>query len=520
MSLEPLTTPRPTPTENRRRHLRRRLERLAYIACGPENGGILINLSESGLSFHGVVNLTDDQLLNLRFTLPDIGGAIEASGRLVWINDSRRGGGLRFENLDHSAVQRIRKWISDDSHREIAAGAAISARERPGSAPTFDESAKVAALPSSSSGMPTLSLPDLRISPGAPDTPPDSKASTARAPFSDGLRLFQGATTAPENIQHAARRADGLSASKRKPEVVLSAPPVRKSRMVPYTLAALFGCGVAVAAMMGITSTMGVTSTMVGVRAPGNIGQAVTGAPEAVVAGQQPRATRNFQVEVLDANNRRWVLTNDAEAPPSSFSSSRPISPENGLATAPREARISAASASSAPVAPVQAAAAPPKEAFRWWSIQAPQVPRRPAARVDALEPAVPDNFVPPGASFDPSAIAVRSTSLLNSLPNSLLNPAEPVRPSSSIQAALLIERVDPVYPPFARQVGAEGAVQVSATVGKDGVPRAVTFVSGDSRFAASALDSVRQWRYRPALLNGQPVEVQTVITLEFRLKQ
>ncbi len=62
--------------------------------------------------------------------------------------------------------------------------------------------------------------------------------------------------------------------------------------------------------------------------------------------------------------------------------------------------------------------------------------------------------------------------------------------------------------------------MQVSVTVGKDGVPRAVTFVSGDSRFAASALDSVRQWRYRPALLNGQPVEVQTVITLEFRLKQ
>jgi protein TonB len=82
-----------------------------------------------------------------------------------------------------------------------------------------------------------------------------------------------------------------------------------------------------------------------------------------------------------------------------------------------------------------------------------------------------------------------------------------------------LMRRVEPVYSGFARDARLRGNVQISATIGTDGVPRSLARVSGNSALAEMAIDAVRRWRYQPAQLNGQPVEAQTVITFNFQLR-
>lgn len=95
---------------------------------------------------------------------------------------------------------------------------------------------------------------------------------------------------------------------------------------------------------------------------------------------------------------------------------------------------------------------------------------------------------------------------------------AAPIRRSEGVQSALLIHRVEPCYPPLAQQIHREGTVQVHAVISRDGTIESLEVLSGDPLFIRCALDAVRQWRYRPTLLGGEPVEVDTYITVNFRI--
>jgi periplasmic protein TonB len=86
------------------------------------------------------------------------------------------------------------------------------------------------------------------------------------------------------------------------------------------------------------------------------------------------------------------------------------------------------------------------------------------------------------------------------------------------IDPALLVNRVEPVFPPLARQIRKSGKVELHAVIAMDGTIQSLQVVSGDPMFLESALAAVRQWRYRPTLLNGQPVEVDTFITVIYTL--
>lgn len=84
----------------------------------------------------------------------------------------------------------------------------------------------------------------------------------------------------------------------------------------------------------------------------------------------------------------------------------------------------------------------------------------------------------------------------------------------SSINPAMLIHRVEPVYPTLARQTGRSGRVELRAIIDTDGTIHSLQAVSGDPLFFPSALDAVRQWQYRPTVLNGEKVKVDTFITV------
>jgi TonB family protein len=89
----------------------------------------------------------------------------------------------------------------------------------------------------------------------------------------------------------------------------------------------------------------------------------------------------------------------------------------------------------------------------------------------------------------------------------------------TSLDPAMLIHRVEPVYPPLARQVHREGRVELRAIIGTDGSIQFMQVVSGDPLLARSALEAVQQWHYKPTILNGQPVEIDTYITVVYTMQ-
>ena len=89
---------------------------------------------------------------------------------------------------------------------------------------------------------------------------------------------------------------------------------------------------------------------------------------------------------------------------------------------------------------------------------------------------------------------------------------------SRGVTLGHLILRVEPVYPEMALRTRVQGEVLLHAVIGRDGTIQNLTFVSGHPLLAQAAMDAVRRWRYQPFLLNGQPVEVDTEVTLHFHL--
>ncbi len=94
------------------------------------------------------------------------------------------------------------------------------------------------------------------------------------------------------------------------------------------------------------------------------------------------------------------------------------------------------------------------------------------------------------------------------------------LRVSTSVQAALLIFGPKPVYPPLAKAVRVHGTVRLQAVIGLDGNIRDLRLTSGPPLLVKAALDAVQQWRYRPTVLNGSPVEVATEVDVNFTLTQ
>jgi periplasmic protein TonB len=108
------------------------------------------------------------------------------------------------------------------------------------------------------------------------------------------------------------------------------------------------------------------------------------------------------------------------------------------------------------------------------------------------------------------------------------LPPAPPadVRPQTPhrlvvthLESAMLIHRVEPVYPALARQTRREAQVELRAIIATDGTMQSLQVVAGDALFLRSAVDAVSQWRYRPTVLNGQAVEIETYITVIYTLQ-
>jgi protein TonB len=133
-----------------------------------------------------------------------------------------------------------------------------------------------------------------------------------------------------------------------------------------------------------------------------------------------------------------------------------------------------------------------------------------------------------PVTLVDPSLLQHEVSSGPPTLDRSLFPAGRPVTPtiqtsspkhwriSGGVEEGLQIRNVKPIYPAIALAAGIEGEVVLQAEIGKDGRIENLRAVSGNPLLIRAALDAVQQWRYRPYLLNGGPVEVETQITVRF----
>jgi protein TonB len=139
-------------------------------------------------------------------------------------------------------------------------------------------------------------------------------------------------------------------------------------------------------------------------------------------------------------------------------------------------------------------------------------------------EPAMAGGVGVPGGILDSPLTGIIGRIISGTAPPSIAPPrgvpATPIRVGGNVQQARLIHHVKPVYPPLAIPARVQGMVRLEALISKDGTIQNLHVLSGHPLLIPSAMDAVRQWRYQPTLLNGEPVEVVTTIDVVFILVQ
>jgi protein TonB len=160
--------------------------------------------------------------------------------------------------------------------------------------------------------------------------------------------------------------------------------------------------------------------------------------------------------------------------------------------------------------------------------------PSNPAQKPIIAPPSIPLHAAPNDADSAPSAPDLpnigygRDHGPSDVIPGAIGNAIPiviPARPAalkplrvSDVGEGSLLHRVQPTYPALAREVRVQGAVELRAIISKTGTIENLVIVRGHPMLSAAAIEAVRQWRYRPYLLNGEPIEVETEITVNFTL--
>ena len=220
--------------------------------------------------------------------------------------------------------------------------------------------------------------------------------------------------------------------------------------------------------------------------------------------------------------------------PQGSAQSAPALSPMSSPVAAPSTSTPDRASSATQTLAPKTATAAPPDKpsagnspVIRIAANPEPETKKPDSAPMHVKSDAAKaktrtqaEESAPPLPSWlaDASADDGNLSGLMSWASSSVPSPSlATVRISQGVSQGLLIKRVQPKYPPAALAVHAQGAVQIEATIDKEGNVTNLKVLSGDSVFARAALEAVRQWRYKPYYLDGGPVEIQTEITVNFK---
>ena len=144
------------PSSDRRHFARQRIKTLSYLDLGRDNGGIVLNISESGLAVHAVGIFVDNSLLQMRLRLPGSDEQLEATGEVAWTSESKREAGIRFVNPPEQTRMQIQAWVSKQTlsvERESNVGSHGEKRKQVLEIPPRREPKRSVAEPAMISGM-------------------------------------------------------------------------------------------------------------------------------------------------------------------------------------------------------------------------------------------------------------------------------------------------------------------------------------------------------------------------------
>ncbi len=489
---------------DRRAHSRHRIRALAYVELGENNGGIVLNISEGGFGVRAAEAIHEDSLSRLRFQMQHATQPLEMSGKIAWTSDSRKEAGVRFIDPGEEAVLEIRKWIGQEVSPGNASKQLPFARRSVRETPAENVSTRDEFLGDEIVEAETQDGADYQLA--GPSVIPDSKSklSDSIASKAPAERREYGATRFPKTASTAP--------GSRPPVTAL--PPIRKTGPVPSVSRAQkapenwmdfrvqMGRGWMVAALVTLLVAISFSAGMA-VRRGGLAGlgrntdtMRSTGVQtERSVPVAQPARTpsKPLQIEIVDSRNQRWTIPANLPGPHS----------------VRNDASISSSGISR-----------DASENIETLSPGLPPVPEHQDAGGTSSAP-VQKGSSPILLSLPEHSVSA-SGSVAVSSQRSLLVPAESSQSSSSpgknLQVGQLVNLVDPLYPPEAEQKHIEGTVRLHVTIGVDGSIKDLQPLSGPASLLPAALTAVREWRYNPTLLNGQPIETQEDISVVFRL--
>jgi len=168
-----------------------------------------------------------------------------------------------------------------------------------------------------------------------------------------------------------------------------------------------------------------------------------------------------------------------------------------------------------APTAPKPSGAAAPATSK---PTEAPLMVKGGTAPVVHAKPAAPDAPAPDMSAIATAGAGAPPPNLGSGIGTELHPVLQTLHISQGVSQGLLMKKVQPVYPRNAIFMRLEGSVELMATISKTGDISHVKVLSGDSQLTKAATDAVKQWKYKPYLLNGEPVEIQTQVTVNFKL--
>jgi protein TonB len=491
------------PAEDRRSSPRRKIEQVIYVNFGPDNGGILLDISEGGLSCRVVGALFKGESCRPKFMLPGDTLPIEGDCFVAWTTPSKKCGGLQFTDLSEDAQGRIRQWIAQQQSTVAARTVVMTTRMNPivlgneartlSTAPAQGEIEPTATIDEPVANEPVLIQP-------LPVSPPATEAQNSPADnYSNGhLELDHKPASQRVFISSTSQTLFPLGIhAQDKPRIVPPVPPrVRVSAAWIVTCLCFLAATLVVAFYFGRLAGISSEAARM-VRA--NPASSSVEPVRTAIADPAP-TPRNPEPALADAAPAKPPQPDEIANPPVAVAAPPPEVP---AAQSARKSDVDSHPLASAPHA-----------SPRIKSMNPPRPERRLDA--DSKAAALPDIALTNPSPIDPVALSI------DTLGGSV--PAQPhpatLAPSTAFRGPVLIQRVEPAYSPLAKETGVEGSVEVKAIIGKDGVPRALGVIRGDPRLSESALNAVRKWRYQPAVSDGNAVEAPVTITIQFRLHQ
>jgi TonB family protein len=513
----------------RRINARRQLKSLLYIELGKSNCGVVVNMSENGLYLEAAATLIDECVPQMRFQLPQSRKWIEASGMVVWVSESRLKAGIRFVDLPADNRASIAEWISREPSQVQSRVPTDPVCEQ---APRIDRITNIPATvgPASGQASRTKAQP-LRISRAASSSPGGMRSSSA-VPLSPAGSL--GPVEETRKRIRAKHITNWLKATVPLQSWRSFVAPVAVAAVLSFVIG-WFAARQRVVDRPNLTASVTTQSTLDSAKRdvppatntdmpssnlerglappPGHLGQPANANRSAATpmgAGRisDPSASRSQQPSANSAPKAGDRVA-ESNKLPEHVTATRPEPSATDIPKFPAPATSSRIPDSSTKqlLQPVVSTPSPTPDRLQ----PAATVPTKERERATpAVKP--PEILVIPTGSVSVSFPAFPSIRVPSEL------KSQSSRLGTSLQIGQLISRVEPLYPEEIRRQGIEGTVKVHAIIGGDGAIQSVGLVSGPPLLAPLAMGAVRQWRFKPTLLGGHPIETEEDITIVFRV--